>query len=378
MPRVSVILSSYNHGKFIAEAIQSVLDQTFTDFELFVIDDCSEDNSWEIIQRFEDPRIVATRNPKRMRGAYGFNETIRHRASGEFIAIHHSDDAWLPEKLEKQVAFLDGHADVGAAFTRVYLIDESGAPFTEQTHFYYSVFNQSNRDRFEWLRHFFLEGNCLCHPSVLARKEAMLSTGLYDRRLGQITDFDLWVRFCLRNDIYILDDELTRFRIRDNEANQSGDSLASRVRGSNEWPLVFGHLLQLRDEESFFSVFPEMRRLALATGNNMTYLLAMCAIETNCDYRMHFGLGLLYELLAEEKVAAEINVKYGFGYIDLIELSARAVPYYISEMDKMQEGMRGLKREIVRMRSTFSWRVTKPLRFLAFLWRMLAHVKRLQ
>lgn len=361
-PRVTIILSSLNHGRFVGEAIQSVLDQTFEDFELFIIDDCSEDDSWDIIRSFDDPRITAIRNPIRSRGAYGFNETIRNRAQGEFIAIHHSDDVWLPEKLEKQLAFIDTHPEVGAVFTQVNLIDDEGKPFLDPYHYYQTAFQQKNRSRFEWLNHFFLEGNCLCHPSVLARKVIMLNAGLYDRRLGQITDFDLWMRICLHHEIYILDDPLIKFRILKGSANQSGEKSSMHVRARNEWPLVAGRLLSIDSDEIFFSVFPEMRRLAHSAGNNLPFLLAIRAIETNITFKMQFGLNILYALLADDRIAKEIKDKYSFGYIELIELAARIDPFQSTELSEMINRGHALQKEVSRVKRTVSWRITAPLR----------------
>jgi len=370
-PHVTVILTSLNHENFIADAIQSVLDQTYTDFEFFIIDDCSEDNSWEIIQSFDDPRITAIRNPERLRGAYGLNETILHHAKGEFVAIHHSDDVWFPEKLEKQVAFLETHLGMGAVFTQASLIDEYCNPFMDPDHHYQSAFRQPNRNRFEWLRYFFLEGNCLCHPSVLARRQALLDAGLYDRRLGQVTDFDLWVRLCLYHEIHILDEELTYFRIRDGEANQSGERPETYVRVRNEWHIVLGRLLLLNDEADFFNIFPEMRRFALSSGNHLPFLLAIRATETGDDFRMAFGLGLLYTLLADEDVAVELHEKYGFSYLKLITLSGQIDTFHGVDALGMKQCADELKNEIARIKNTFSWRLTKPLRLIANLAGML-------
>jgi glycosyltransferase involved in cell wall biosynthesis len=364
-PRISVILSSLNHAQFVAEAIQSVLEQTFTDFELFIIDDCSEDDSWQVIQRFTDRRIIAIRNPVRSRAAYGFNEVIRHRAKGEHIAIHHSDDLWLPDKLEKQLAFLDTYPEIGAVFTRVALIDETGKPFVDPTHFYQSTFTQPNRNRLEWLRHFFLEGNCLCHPSILARRQALLDVGLYDRRLGQITDFDLWVRLCLKHEIHILDEVLTQFRIRSGEANQSGDKLETHIRGRNEWLLVLGRLLHIRDEAEFFAIFPEMRPRSHPAGDLLPFLLALRAIETNIGFKLYFGLTLLYDLFENEAVASRIFDKYGFSFPDLIALSARVDAFHGSEIYSLHKQITALENEITRIKSTVSWKLTKPLRLVS-------------
>ena len=135
MPKVTVILTSYNHAKYIRETIDSILNQTFKDFELIIWDDASIDESWEIIQSYKDERIKSFRNEESKRGVYGINKAISEVAQGEYIAIHHSDDVWELTKLEKQVKFLDENSDYGAEFTNGKPIDGEGHFFNNSIHF---------------------------------------------------------------------------------------------------------------------------------------------------------------------------------------------------------------------------------------------------
>lgn len=368
MPRVSVILSSLNHGKYIAAAIQSVLDQTFPDFELFIIDDCSEDDSWEIIQSFRDPRIIATRNPKRMRGVYGFNETIRQRASGDYIAIHHSDDVFLPAKLASQVAFLDDHPTIAAAFTGVEIIDEGGDVFTDDGHFYFDAFAQPNRSRHEWLRHFLLQGNSLCHPSVMLRRTCLDVIGLYDRRFGQLADLDMWVRLCLHFDIHVLPQSLLRFRVRDQERNQSGNRVETRIRCFFELQQILRHYLEIRNTADLKLILPELAISSdLPPHPAVPFALATFATHQDSDALRAFGLSMLYELMCLPETARQIEELFGFTYQDLVRLSGSS-EFDFTHLKYLSE----IEQEIQRMKGSLSWQVTKPLRFLVFLWRKLA------
>src|SRR5664280_2452957 len=119
MPEVSIILTSFNNEKYLREAIDSVLNQTFTEFKLIIWDDASSDNSWDVINEYTDHRIKAFRNEVRKRGIWGINKAISEVATGKYIAIHHSDDVWETEKLGKQVTFLDEHPEFGAVFTHI-------------------------------------------------------------------------------------------------------------------------------------------------------------------------------------------------------------------------------------------------------------------
>jgi glycosyltransferase involved in cell wall biosynthesis len=124
MKLVSVIIPTYNAEKFIAATLQSVIDQTYKNLEVIVVDDASPDQSVEICRQFTDPRIkiVSQKN----RGLAGARNTgIRH-AQGEYLAFLDADDLWLPEKLEKHIAHLERFPTVGASFSHSAFIDEAG------------------------------------------------------------------------------------------------------------------------------------------------------------------------------------------------------------------------------------------------------------
>ena len=171
MPKVSVLLSSYNHEKYVGEAIESVLGQTFSDLELIIFDDGSKDKSRDIISSYKDGRIRCFLREEN-RGPLVCLKEALEVAVGEYVAIHHSDDVWAPDKLAKQVAFLDSHKEYAACFTWANFIDEEGESFeVPEGYFYKDVFRQENRSGAAWLRHLFDHSNCFCHPSLVIRRE---------------------------------------------------------------------------------------------------------------------------------------------------------------------------------------------------------------
>lgn len=122
MVKVSVVVPVYNVEKFVARTIASVLAQTFTDFELIIVDDQSSDRSLEICRQFNDPRIKIVQ--QKNRGLAGARNTGIRQAQGQYIALLDSDDLWLPEKLEQHVQHLDNSPRVGVSFSRSAFIDE--------------------------------------------------------------------------------------------------------------------------------------------------------------------------------------------------------------------------------------------------------------
>lgn len=125
MPKVSVIMPVYNVERFVADAVSSVLAQSFEDFELLIVDDQSPDGSMDICKGFEDPRIRIIHHSRNKGLAGARNTGIRH-ARGEFLAFLDSDDSWHPDKLDRHLAHLDGRPEVGVSFSRSEFIDEYG------------------------------------------------------------------------------------------------------------------------------------------------------------------------------------------------------------------------------------------------------------
>ena len=102
---VSIIMPSYNTAKFISKTIESVLEQTYKNWELLIVDDCSTDNTDEIVSKYDDDRIIYLKNKKNSGAAVSRNKALKN-AKGKWIAFLDSDDLWLPEKLERQLKFM--------------------------------------------------------------------------------------------------------------------------------------------------------------------------------------------------------------------------------------------------------------------------------
>ena len=254
-PKISIFLTSYNHGKYLHESIKSVLNQTYQDYELIILDDASQDDSWEIIHSYTDPRIKAFRNAENRKGIR-LNDAIVKLSAGEYIAVHHSDDVWEDRKLEKQVAYLDSHPQIGAVFTLVTLIDEQSQIFSDLYHKDYRIFDQPNRTRHEWLNHFFFIGNALCHPSILIRRDCYQDMGLPRRGLAQVPDLDGWIRLCMKYEIFILQEKLIRFRIRAGAKNASGNRPDTRIRDHYEKLQLLNNYRSISTAEEFIKYFP--------------------------------------------------------------------------------------------------------------------------
>lgn len=375
MPKVSVILTTFNHEKYLREAIDSALNQTFTDFELIIWDDASADGSWAVINSYSDSRIKAFRNEATKRGVYGINKAISEVATGEYIAIHHSDDVWELDKLEKQVSFLNAHNEVGAVFTNALAIAEDSSPLADENHSYFNMFDQPNRTRYEWLQFFFISGNALCHPSVLIRRACYEDCGIYRYGLAQLPDFDMWIRLCLNYEIHVLPERLIKFRVRDNEANASGNRPETRIRGIYENYKLLPNYRKIKSFDSLVKVFPFAEKHNRNEETDIDFALAMVALEEKpFAFTPLFGLELLFEIISDPKRAANIKRLYDFDYQSFIALTGqhdvflREAREELAARDKkittQDTQIAALHTDIKRIKSTVSWQVTKPLRFI--------------
>lgn len=331
MPAVSVIIPSYNHEKYIVECIQSVLDQTFQDFEIIITDDGSADRTVEFIESFDDPRIKLFKFHKNRGACVAANNCIRH-ASGKYIAMLSSDDAWYPQKLAVQVKYLDEHPKIAVVFGKVDWINESGNPITNINFPYRNVFNVKNRTRFEWLRYFFEQGNRLCHPCSLVRRECYSEVGMFNPALASIPDLDLWIRICLKYDIMILNQKLIRFRRIGEEINASGDTIKSRVRNRFEYLQVLNNYLKIKKPDEILLIFPGAIRYGKVTASLIPYFLGRIAIDTGWDFKMLWGLDIIYNFIQDQKLSKILDEKYNFSYQDFIKLTSECDLFKISRI----------------------------------------------
>ena len=368
MAKVTVYMSSYNHARFLKEAIESVLNQTFTDFELFIEDDASEDESWQLIERYQDPRIKAFRNPFNRNDKEGMRKVFFELGSGEYFAVHHSDNIWETTKLAQQVRYLEEHLEVAAVFTRTLLIDESGSPVDESAPGYFNVFDQPNRSRQQWLNHLFHHGNALCHPSILMRRSVFEACGFHRAGFIQLPDYDMWVRLCLKHEIHILQDKLVQFRILSNEQNLSGNRLDARLRIEYEALKTLQNYRQLDTFSDLESVFPEARAYFNPDGCVPEYVLAMIALDSQGFARPQkelLALDLLFDALNDPEKKRELDRLYGFRQLHFKRLTAAHDPFALRSQMALQEKnceLEQTRKELDEMKRSKAWQVIRAQR----------------
>jgi glycosyltransferase involved in cell wall biosynthesis len=185
MPAVSVIIPTYNRAEFLRLAITSVLNQTFQDFEIIVVDDTSEDHTHEVVSDFSDKRIKYIRHEVNKRVAAARNTGVLN-SSGDYIAFLDDDDEWLPRKLQMQVALLeDGPSTLGGVYTGFTQIDRSTGQILQQ------IVHNRRGDIYNDL----LKSNFIGPAStILLRRECFDRVGLFDESIEFGEEYDLLIR----------------------------------------------------------------------------------------------------------------------------------------------------------------------------------------
>lgn len=200
---VSVIMPCYNSANYIEETLKSVITQTYSNWECVIIDDCSTDNSVEIIQSFADidERICLYVNESNKGAAYSRNRALSI-AKGKWIAFLDSDDLWMPDKLEKQIAFMQKNEYV-YSYTTYEQIDENGYPLNKIV---VGPKKVTKRMTFRY-----------CYTGCLTVMYDAEAIGLVqiDERIGNgRNDYAMWLKICRKADCYLLDETLAKYRVR--------------------------------------------------------------------------------------------------------------------------------------------------------------------
>ena len=138
----------------------------------------------------------------------------------------------------------------------------------------YTNFNVKNRNRYEWLNHFFYNGNCFCHPSILLRKSVQIEDDLYTNGLGALPDMYRWTKILLKHDIHVIEEELTCFRIRSNGGNTSGINPDNLVRNSFDLYKILDLYKSIKDKNTFLKIFPNAKEYLVKKDIIIEYAFA--------------------------------------------------------------------------------------------------------
>jgi len=211
MPKVSVIIPTHNRADLIHSTISSVLNQTFQDFEIIVVDDASKDNTPEVVSSFDDGRIKYIRNEINKGDAVARNVGVIN-SSYEYVAFLDDDDEWVPEKLEKQVNLMENSPqEVGCVHTGALSIDKVNKKELE------IKASGKRGDLFDEM----LMGNYIITSSLLSRKACFERVGLFDESIPYCSDYDMWIRISREFKFEYINQPLVKYHVHENKLSNN-------------------------------------------------------------------------------------------------------------------------------------------------------------
>ena len=204
-PIITVLIPTYNCEQYIQEAVQSILDQTYTNFECIIIDDCSTDGTVDIIKTFNDPRINLIIKPKNS----GYTNSLNYGltiAKGKYIARMDGDDISLPNRFEKQIEVLEQDKDIIVCGSIFRIIDSETIITAPEKH--------------EDIKLALLKDSCIGHPTAMIRKSVLDKHQIfYDTNFEPAEDYDLWVKLSKLGKLHNLQEVLFLYRVHDNQVS---------------------------------------------------------------------------------------------------------------------------------------------------------------
>lgn len=341
-PLISVVMNVFNGEATIRQTIESVIAQTYQNWELIIADDCSSDRTVEIIRSFDDPRIHCLTRSVRRHISYTINEA-KAIARGEWVAHVDADDMWLPEKLAEQMAYVQAHPEVGACFTFACMVDGMGKPIdmsNKRLHpaveFFHQAFHTTFATQKEWARQLFFQGNVLCHSGVMVRKELNLPALVC---LRQLHDYQEWCDLVGKTRFGMVEKELVLCRWEASANKSSLSTLANENRLDNEYALVCRRRMieKLTDEQLVAWFKEDFRNLDSQTPIELRIERAFLLLKTsltNVPVTIP-GVMALGELLQDPETVALLEDKYQFSLLDYYQMTGQDLVYSRQVMEAL-------------------------------------------
>lgn len=256
MNKVSVIIPAYNKADWTLQTVASVLNQTYSNLEVIVVDDGSTDDTQRKMASLQDPRVRYIR--KSNGGASSARNLGIREASGAFITFVDCDDLFLPDKIEISVKYLEQNPQFGFIHTAAYFINETGKII--------STYNHKQSQREGLIADRLILGNFVCNSTVLVRKECLKKAGFFDESIFTPADWDMWLKLAQFGEAGYIGLPLTMYRVVSN--------------------YVFKNIEQARKEEetviqNFFVRNSEKMLLKARALSNMHLRFAQCQLLKN-------------------------------------------------------------------------------------------------
>jgi len=326
-PKISVIMQCYNDDMYVREAIESVLNQTYSNFEFWVIDNGSTDSSGEIIDSYAD-RIDHISHLKTNTANANFNAI--QNCNGEYIAVMSSNDVWIEDKLQEQVDVLAEQPDLGAVFTWADICNEE-----LQTILGKNTFMAPNGDREAYIKYLLYQGNHLAYYSSL------IETKLF-RRLSVVTgfcqlgDYFLWIRLLFEREIYVVQKVL--LHVRNLDKSMSAVTLLTQSRTMNEQVYIWLWVFENIPDELFIRIFQLDFIRPEAREHRELICEKIFILEKASSLNMYLELVFLYWYYRYYGECADIlEKKYNTDFFSMVDsLGKKGMLFHLKKLEAQE------------------------------------------
>jgi glycosyltransferase involved in cell wall biosynthesis len=301
-------MTAYNHEAFIGDAIISVLNQTYQNFELIIINDGSIDQTLQVINKFKDARIKVI-NQHNQGPSIAFNNGIE-LSSGKWIAFMSGDDICLPNRLEVQINEASKYSELVIIFSHINFINEKNENI--KSPFPVGIFNAQNLNRNQLIHHLFFNGNFLAAPTAFIPKEVFKTEQKLDPALFQLQDFELWCRLSKKFDFKIIQQPLLSYRV--HSSNLSGNNVGKKFAMVNEYSLVARNFFENLSDENFKGVFAtEIVKSNFLNPTQRKIEEGLLFLASSNKVLKLEGFHKLYEILKNKESSKVALIDYGIS-----------------------------------------------------------------
>jgi glycosyltransferase involved in cell wall biosynthesis len=318
-PLISVIVTTYNHEKYIGEAVASVVGQTFGDVEVVVIDDGSTDRTGEIVRSFAYPRVRYLHQPNQ--GPSVATTTAVAACRGTYLAFMSGDDVLHPDRLRKQLeAYRQGPTRV--LFSGVEYIDDDGRPLAGE--FYQETVSESHPTRAQLLERMFCSRLGVFGVTAFTELRVIRECGPDDPALFQTQDYSRWIGLLKKYEFEILPDRLYRFRIRTGWENLSGPQPEKQIRARTEMYLVMKSFFEGMPTELFRESFrAHLIRPEFTSETEKACEQGFLYLHSSEPLNQLIGVERLHALLHDPQARELLKRTYQFDFIRFAETLKR-------------------------------------------------------
>lgn len=323
-PKVSVFLSYYNDAKFLKSAIDAILAQDFTDFELILLNHATIDNSRDIARSYDDPRIVHI--DKDFNYGAGCGLLIRDMldvARGKYIKLCCADDILHRDCLSKLVEYLDDNPDCGFVCSKMDFITAGGKKISGK---YFNFLSNGEINNVSLLKSLSGARNIVCFPTVMIRKDVLKNINI-DASLIMLLDASLYARVLVDGlGCHRLDDKLVSYRIHTNQTSRVyGDSIFMETVAFAD---IFYNISNVEYVKNICSDVSFAQNLTQSDEKWFPFVMAVHFLKgTNISFAIS-GYLYIHQLMNDDNLRAQVEQKFGFGIADFRKLYQKSNALY--------------------------------------------------